>query len=182
MANKRVFDEVEDASVNGVNLGGVSAISVGQSYMEELESDDGGDGPDDYSASGQRTDIDINSTDVLQLIALLISTPAAAVFSGHESGTAPGTYVKSTIGTGNSKIVCHTGQLTLSRGAYANMSVNGTVRTDGTEAFSAIAKHEVGVAAPTLQFPARLWKPTGMTHGAQAILCVGAFKEIRVVV
>lgn len=168
--NKRVFDDVEDVSVNGINLGGLSAIAIAQSYMDEVEADDGGQGPDEYSESGERTDIDINSSDVLELIPLLISTPGTAEFSGHESGTAPATYVKSTIGTAASKIVCHTASLNVSRGAFATMSVQGTVRTDGVETFSAVAKHEVGQAAPTLQYPARLWKPTGMTHGAQTIL------------
>jgi len=168
MANERVFDEVDALTVNSVEVGGINSIGITQGHIDTVESDDGNQGPAVRSRGGQKVDLSLVSTDVIDLIALLISTPATAIFYGRESGAA--TYVKSTIGTATSKLVMHTGALRLSRGAYAQMTVDGTVRSDGADTFTEICKHEDGQSAPTLVFPARLWKPTALTHGTIAVL------------
>lgn len=167
MANERVFDEVEGLQVNGITVGGLTSAGVTQGYMDQLEAENGGQGPDAYDEGGQRVDLSLTTTDVLQLIPLLIATPATAFFYGHESGAA--TFTKATIGTANSKLRMHTASLRVSRGAYAQMTLDGTVAGNGTEEFEAICVYADGQSAPTLSYPLMIWKPTALAHGALSV-------------
>lgn len=168
MANQRVFDEVEALTVNSTNVGGINSVSVEQSYMDNIQADGGGAGPDAYDEAGEKVTVSIASTDVLQLIPLLISTPATCLFYGHESGAT--TYTKATVGTAKSKLVCHTGRLGVTRTGHAAMNIDGTIRSDDAETFEDICTYLDGQSAPTLHYPGRIWKPTALAHGSITVL------------
>lgn len=170
MANKRVFDEVHGATINGVTLGGCTGITVNQYYQTQVDDMVAGyggtsavGGADAISEGGQRIDVSITTRDITDMVSLLNATPGfASVFYGHESGAA--TWCKTTLGkegvTDDSVLVMHTARLSFSRDNYAEMTVDGTMRMASADDhdWSDALKYEDGQAAPTILYPARLWK------------------------
>lgn len=170
MANKRIYDEVDGLKVNAMPIGGVTAINTEQGYVHEVDSlSDGVAGPSDVDQAGQRVTFSINTTDVINLIPLLISTPSGAEWYGHESGAA--TYGKATL----VNPVCHSGRFAAALGSYATITVDGQCRfANATDTFDNIEGFLAGQSGPTLTHPSRLWQPKSAAHGALSPLHVQA--------
>ena len=148
MANKRIYDEVDGLKVNTISTGGVTSVNTEQSYADEADSiGDGMAGPSDVDQAGQQVTFSINTSDVLQLIPLLISTPSAAA-----------TLVKP---------VCAAGRFAAARGSYATITVDGQCRfANSDDTFEDVEGFTAGQSAPTLTHPSLLWQPKNAVHGA----------------
>lgn len=177
MANIRVYDDVEDLTINSVNVGGVTSIAINQDYVDTARSETSGygsttaaQGPEAVGMSGERTTLSFATSDVTQMVDLLKSTPGEVSWHGHESGAA--TYGTTTIAPaapGNAAVLVHSASLSFSRGAYGVLSFDAIVRTDGAEGWSDYIKYVDAAVAPTLNPTARLWKPLTVTHTAVSI-------------
>lgn len=170
MANKRIYSEVDAPTFNTILLGGMTAISTDQGYVHSADSQaDGAQGPSDADSAGQKVTFSLTTEDVLQLIPLLISTPTAGEWYGHESGAA--TYGKGTLVAP----VFHSGRFTSQRGSYASISLEGQCRfPDAAATFDDVEGFAVSVAAPTIAHPLRQWQPKSATHDAVIPLHVQA--------
>lgn len=168
--NKRVYDEVDGLKINTISIGGVTGIDVEQSHAVEIDSvSDGVDGPSDADQAGQQVTFTIITTDVIQLIPLLISTPGSAEWFGHESGAA--TYGKGTL----VNPVCHSGAFSSALGSYATITVNGQCRfPTAASTFKDVEGWLAAQQGPTLTHPSKLWQPKSAVHGALEPLHVQA--------
>jgi hypothetical protein len=174
MANIRIFEEVEALVVNGEDIGGASAITLVQEYAEVVRDEASGEGTTGAAQGaeavdrlGERTTLSAVSTDVTQLVPLLVAAPAAAVWLGHESGLA--TFGQTTVGGANSKVIIHAASLAFSRSAYGLMTFDAIVGTDGDESWSDYVNYLNTQAAPAANLPTRLWKPTTVMLNAVSI-------------
>jgi len=109
-------------------------------------------------------DLSITTRDILKMIPVLIATPATALFYGRQSGVTGDNWTKATIGSGNSPLVMHAASLSLSRTAYGQVQLDGTVRSDGTEAQTALLAFLDAQAAPTETLPNYLWQIQSVSH------------------
>lgn len=172
--NTRLFKDVQDLTINSLNVGGVDTIEVAQSYVDLIQHQDGAEGPRGLGKAGERVDIRFSGADIAsdqsgtELIdAILGSTPATAIFYGQESGNT--TYGKTTLGTANSKMVFHALTLRANRTDYSRLEALATMRMDQAEGLDDVCLYVDGEGAPTRNTPVRLWRPTTLTHAANPI-------------
>lgn len=161
----RIFDDVQGLTVNTVNVGGATQITVSEDYIHKIDSrEDAVQGTTVASQGGHMVDVDITSTDVLQLVALLTSTPGALVCKARESAAA--TYgLLEVCKVGDGVLVIGGGSFEASRDRYATISVNGKARfASASKTFKDVVRYTAAQAAPTIVQPSRLWKPTSMSH------------------
>lgn len=162
MPNNRIYSEVDGLVANGVAVGGVTAITTEQGYVDNIDSEnDGTDGPSDVDQAGQQVAGSVETTDVLQGIPLLLSTPTTAVFFGKESGAA--TWGKTTL----ANPVFHALRFAAQRGQYASIGVDFQCRfAAAADTFDDVEVFLRAQTVPTLTHPGRLWRPGSATHGS----------------
>lgn len=168
MANKRVYDEVEGCKINGISIGGLTSIITRQDFVHATDSEaDGHDFPSDTDEAGQQVTATIVTTDVLQLIPLLLSTPGSSEWFGHESGAA--TYGKGTL----ANLVCHSGRFESALGSYARITVEGQCRFGAAaDTFEDVEGWLAAQTVPTITHPVRYWQPGSAVHGELTALHV----------
>lgn len=165
MANTRVFDEIAavkaDDGASGIDVGGVSSIEVRQGYVHKTQSGrDGGQGSARRAQAGMTVTGTLASTDVLQLVPLMITTLVKLDYYGRQSGAA--TWTKGTL----INPVFHAGRFNSSLANYATISADLTCRfADGTKVFKDVAGFVDGQGAPTIVQPAPFWRPQSCTFG-----------------
>lgn len=164
MANNRVYDEVIAPVINAVSMGGMTSIETTQDYMHNVDSQqDGVGGPSDADEAGQQVKVSIASTDVLQLIPLLIATPTAATWYGFESGAS--TFAKGSLVAP----VLNSGRFNVAKGGYATINVAGQCRfPDAAATFDDVEGFVRTQNEPAQVHPQRLWQPGACTHDALA--------------
>jgi len=159
MANQRTF-LAQGLSLNGVAVGGLASMAFNAAYRSVVESrSDGAIGSEDVDRAGLDADVAIECTDVSKVNAILAATPGTTTWSGKESGAA--TWHNYSIGAGG-VIVITGARLNFPKGADATLSLTGKLRfgASATELDGVIALTGAGGAAPTLTYPARLYRPT----------------------
>lgn len=159
MANQRTF-LAQGLSLNGVAVGGLASIGFSAAYRSVVESrSDGAIGAEDVDRAGLDVDVAIECTDVTKVNAILDATPGTTTWSGKESGAA--TWHNFTIGAA-SPIVITGARLNFAKGADATLSLTGKIRfaASATELDGVIALTGASGAAPSLTYPARLYRPT----------------------
>lgn len=159
--NKRLFREILGLLANGVSVGGNTAISVNQGFVNRAVSrGDGMQGPSSVSRSGQQTTFSLATEDIEQGIALLLSTPGSMVFFGKESGAV--TYGKATL----LNPVFNTLAFDVQLSSYATITMNGQCRYPAAAStFKDVFAYLGGEAKPTIPHPLRQWLPGNVTHG-----------------
>lgn len=184
-SNKRIFDDVQGLVVNTlldggapITIGGVTAVSINESFADNPDSrEDSVQGTSVVSNAGQRVDVDISTTDVMQLVPLLTSVPGSLVCKARESGLP--TYSLLEICKDDGGIVIHKGSFSASRSGHASINVGGTARFGASaNTFAAIVKTTTGTAAPTIVQPNRLWQPTAMSHIGTSPLAILHAQEV----
>ncbi len=154
MPNQRIF-QAQGLVSNGISIGGLSSIGFDAQYAEVLESvTDGAAGAEDVDVAGLRVAAAMQCSDITKVNALLAAAVDSTTFSGKESGAA--TYHAYTI----TNILWNAMNLNLARGADGTLQCNGAIRfADGTKKLEDVVALSDGQAAPSLTYPARLYRP-----------------------
>lgn len=154
MANKRIF-QCQALVSNGIAIGGLANIGFDAAFAEIVESvTDGAAGAEDVDIAGLRVAAAMQCTDVTKVNALLAAAVGNTTFSGHEAGAA--TYHNYTV----RNILWNAMNLNLARGADGSLQCNGALRfEDGTKKLEDVIQLTGAQAAPSLTYPARLYRP-----------------------
>lgn len=164
MANQRVFDEVSLATFNGVSVGGITSINTTEDYLANINADlDFSAGPSERLLGGQQVKGQLRTSDVLTMIVLLNSTPAASLFFGKESGSA--NYQKTDLK--NPRFFKAVFDADVS--SLATITADFQCIFDPTDTFADIQQVTGGIIPsmiPAKVQPSRLWRPKTATFGA----------------
>ncbi len=155
MPNQRTF-LAQGLSANGVAIGGLASIAFSAAYRNVVQSrSDGAIGSEDVDRAGLAVDVAVECTDITKVNALLAAAVGNTTFSGKESGAA--TWHNYTV----PGIVFHGMRINIPKGADATLSLSGKVRfpAAATELDGILALTAASGSAPTLTYPARLYRP-----------------------
>lgn len=169
-SNKRIFDDVQGLVANAVNVGGATSVAVTMDHVHKVDSrEDSVQGTSVVSDAGQRVDVDIRTTDIMQLVPVLTSTPGALNCKARESGAATFGLLEVAQAT-QGVLVMHSGNFSCSRDRYAAVGLRGTVRFLTGKTIADVVKYTAAQTAPTITQPSRLWQPTAMAHNGTSNL------------
>ncbi|KPL10733.1 hypothetical protein AMJ85_05285 [candidate division BRC1 bacterium SM23_51] len=162
MANTRHYEKVLGCVVNTVNVGELTSVTVVEDYLRKIQTvRDGLQGPGRHDQAGQMVRVTMVTTDILEMINVLISTPGTMVFYGKESGKT--TYAKETI----TAPLFHALTFNASKAGYAIVSLKAECQfANATDTFDEIVVPLDGQTAPSRTAPERLWRPTTCVYGA----------------
>jgi hypothetical protein len=142
-------------STNGVAVGGLASMAFNASFQDVVVSEaDGAVGAEDVDRAGMSIGVTCECTDVKKSNAILDAAVATTTFYGRESHAT--TYKLITV----EDIVWMAMNLTLSKNADGRLSLNGLVRPpDGSTGLDDIIVPTGAQSAPSLTYPARLFRP-----------------------
>lgn len=157
MPNQRTF-MAQGLVLNGVAVGGLARLNFEADYSLLESTPDGAVGTEDVDRHSLDVNVSIQTTDVAKVNAILAATPGTTTWSGQESGLA----TWHNYSMANSNVIVITGfSLSASKGADATLDLTGKVRfaQAAHDLDDVIALTGAGGAAPTLTYPARLYRP-----------------------
>lgn len=142
-------------TTNGVNVGGLASMGFNANFQDVVVSEpDGAVGAEDVDRAGMTIGVTCECTDVKKAASILDAAVGTTTFYGRESHAT--TFKLITV----ADIVWAAMNMTLNKNADGRLSLTGLVRPpDGATGLDDIIVPTAGQNAPTLTYPARLFRP-----------------------
>jgi hypothetical protein len=151
---------VQGLVTNGISVGGLSTLSFDAAYRDVVRStSDGALGVEDVDRAGLRVGVSLECTDVAKVNQILAAAASSTTFYAKEAGAT--TWHKYEILLADAALLWTGMRLRMAKAADAVLSLTGVMRfADGTKNIdNAITLTAAVATAPTLTYPARLYRP-----------------------
>lgn len=161
MANYRRFN-CQGLVTNGVSVGGLSTIGFTARQAALASMGHAAVGAEDVDRLALACDVNLQCQDVDKVQAILAAAPGTTDWFTRESGAA--TYTKYSVPTAAAKIIWSSMSLTFPFGADATLDLRGSIQfIDGAQTMLTALVPLAAQTAPTLTFPARLYRPNTLS-------------------
>ena len=164
MANTRTYKCI-GLVTNGVSVGGLATLSFDGRQAVLASPGHGAIGAEDVDRLPLSCDVALQCQDPDKGLAILNATPASTLWSIRNSGVVEATgYTDCEVATANAKIVWASADLNFPFGSDGTLDLRGKIQfAAGTKKMEDVIDETPGQVAPTLVFPARLYRPNTLS-------------------